>query len=155
MKYRLLIVIVLLLPTFFILLLNSDLFEDCISEEKAKQVFAKAEQLEVEGKIQDALHGYKLIGHLGCNNYSLRDKSYDRASKLDAMINEAYKVSMNEINEFHLDNKRYPGSLDEIRSRIPQELIPAFNGFRYSKDDDGSVDIVTGLYGSITFNLGK
>ena len=155
MKYRVLLVIVLLLPTFIILVLNSGLFEDCISEEKAAPVFAKAEQLEKEGKIYDARHVYKVIDYLGCSNISLRGKSSDRVSKLGMIIDEAYKVSMNELNEFHLDNKRYPESLEEIRSRIPQELIHAFNGFRYTKNDDGTVGIVKGRTGRITLNLGK
>lgn len=126
---------------------------ECLDSDQVRVILKKAKQLEEQGVLQSALQGYKKIDLYACGHSEEQHYASERGMLIGKDIREAYKLTMELIGVFHGVHGEYPSSLDEVRKNVPNEYIQAFDGFRMVKKDDGSVDIVTGLYGAASFDF--
>lgn len=126
---------------------------DCLGIDEVRVILGKAEQLEEQGKLQAAYHEYKKIDLYSCVRSQELGYAVERSMALGAKTRAAYESTLKAIDLYHQKNDEYPSSLADIREFIPRDHVDAFKGFRFVRNDDGTVAIVTGLYGSVSFNL--
>jgi len=135
----------------FLLALSSK--RDCLGIDEVRKILEKSEQLEEQRKLQAARHGYKQIDIYACERSKELSYAVERSMALGDRIHAAYDSTVEAIDLYHQKNDEYPSDLGDIREFIPREHVDAFKGFGFVKNDDGTVAIVTGLYGSVSFNL--
>lgn len=140
-----------LVAGLFLLTLSSK--RDCLSIDEVRGILEKAEQLEEQRKLQAARHGYKQIDVYACERSQELSYAVERSMALGDRIHAAYESTLGAIDLYHQKNDEYPSNLADIREFIPREHVDAFKGFRLARNEDGTVAIVTGLYGSVSFNL--
>ncbi|TAA43700.1 hypothetical protein [Corallincola spongiicola] len=126
---------------------------DCLKIDQVRVILDKSRQLEEQGQLQSARQGYKQIDLYACRRSDEQRYAIDRMMMLGKNIHQAYDVTMELIAIYHQKHGEYPSDLGDIRAFVPDNYLQAFNGFRLITKDDGTVDIVTGLYGSVSFRL--
>jgi hypothetical protein len=79
-------VFICLAPAFFVI--TYVMFDnlDCIPESEAEVIFSTASEAEYNGEIERAYYLYKQIDGLGCDNYPLRSKAFDKAVSLSKQL---------------------------------------------------------------------
>ena len=136
-----------------IIVLNGCHRAACLVDHDVEKRFAEAARLELEGKLQAARSQYKDVDLYSCSEADLSLAAESNAIRLANVITTAYDDTQSALEAYKAANGRYPDSLAEISVAIPERSRLAFAGFEYSKNSDGEVAIVTGLYGVHTFNL--
>jgi hypothetical protein len=130
---------------------------NCMSDEEAQKHLSRAHLLDTPGRPpQQANEIYDFVqkNTCGMDNLNFREAA-DRSRELEANIHASYDVAMAALNHYREANGAYPQDVSEIRSEIPDVYRAAFNGFRYVRTSDAAADFVTGLYGTLSFDLGN
>lgn len=125
----------------------------CLNDEQVRVLYRRSQHLDAQGKLQSAREGYKQLDLFACNRSKLQSQAIQRSRVIAKNIHQAYDISMQLAEQYRQNHGKYPRDLGAIREFVPNEYLQAFNGFRWVIKEDGSVDIVTGLYGSASFSL--
>jgi hypothetical protein len=125
----------------------------CLADSNVRKHFADAAKLELEGKLQAARSQYKDVDLFSGSQSGLSFAAESNAIRLSKVITTAYNDTLAALEAYMAMHGHYPDSLAEISGAIPERSRLAFAGFEYAKNRDGTVGIVTGLYGVHTFDL--
>jgi hypothetical protein len=122
---------------------------------RSQAMFVEASALEVRGDFQSAHRRYSALCEVGMEikRVDVPAGACERAERLSRSIENAYKHAMRALGSYRSKNGRYPTTLVDLVDDIPAESQAAFGGFRYVRTGDDKAEIVTGLYGSVSFNL--
>lgn len=128
-------------------------YESRVSQ--VRSIFSDAVALERDGQVQAAYRRYSTIceGSYGIDRNDIPAGACEGAYRLSASLRTAYEHTIAALERYREATGRYPESLDAIAKEIPESSVAAFSGFRYFRNSDIDVDIVTGRYGSVTFDL--
>jgi hypothetical protein len=125
----------------------------CLADSNVRKHFADAAKLELEGKLQAARSQYKDVDLFSCSHSDLSLAAESNAIRLSKVITTAYNDTQSALEAYVAIHGHYPDSLAEISGAIPERSRLALAGFEYVKNSDGTVGIVTGLYGVHSFDL--
>jgi hypothetical protein len=122
---------------------------------RSQTMFSEASALEARGDFQSAYHRYSTLceGGLEIKRADVPAGACEGAERLSRSIENAYKHAMRALDSYRSKNGRYPTTLVDFVGDIPAEFKTAFWGFRYARTGDDKAEIVTGLYGPVSFNL--
>ena len=122
---------------------------------RSQTMFVEASALEARGDFQSAFRRYSTLceGVMEIKRADVPIGACEGAERLSRSIDTAYKHAMRLLDSYRSKHGRYPATLMDVASEIPAESRTAFAGFRYVRTDDEKAEIVTGLYGSVSFSL--
>jgi hypothetical protein len=124
------------------------------SVQRAAETARLAAHWESQGQIQRAYRAYSEVydGGFRIDRADMPPNVSDRVLPLYRTIIAAHDDTLRALDAYRDRVGRYPDRLEEVRAAIPDESLAAFRGFEYEKRADSDVSIVTGLYGSATFD---
>ena len=123
--------------------------------ERAAEIGREAADLERQGRLQaayQAAHGV-CEGVLRIERRDIPEGLCAQSMRLHNTILVAYDDTMRALNAYRDRNGRYPDTLDQVETQIPLVSLAAYRGFQYVRRSDADADLVTGLYGSVVFDL--
>jgi hypothetical protein len=125
----------------------------CLNGSEVAALMQEAAELERREKPQAARLKYKEVDLLGCEHGEQQALAFTNAVRLQKQIEVAYADTEAALTAYLTENGEYPDSLDTVAVRIPRHSRAAFAGFKYFKHGKTQMSIVTGLYGTLSFDL--
>lgn len=122
---------------------------------RSQTMFAEASALEARGDFRNAYRRYSTLceGGMEIKRVDVPVGACEGAERLSRSVETAYEHAMRAVDSYRSRHGRYPATLADVASDIPAESQTAFGGFRYVRTGDEKAEIVTGLYGSMSFSL--
>jgi hypothetical protein len=124
--------------------------------ERANSLYAQAASMEQAGQIQAAYTRYLALceGALEIRRSDVPANACRDSSRLRKALDHAHYNALRALTSYKAKHGRYPDSITEVQSAIAQELVPAFNGLRYTKVDETNMNLTEGLPG-LSFSLAR
>lgn len=122
----------------------------------ANSLYAKAVSMEQLGQIQAAYLRYLALceGSLEIRRSNIPANACDDSSRIRKLLDQAHYNAQRALTSYKAKHGRYPDSMAEVQSSIAPELLPAFNGLRYTKQDETNMNLSEGLPG-LAFSLAR